>query len=129
MKHSKFLQSKLTVGLFFFIAVIGLTSMQTATTTNPVGVWEYEVEIGESTLEGEITITKTDGELAISIATSTYGTLELEDIVLSGNDLTANVEIESNTIDFEFKFDGDSMSGTVTTPDGELEITAERRKE
>lgn len=129
MKHSKLLKSKLILGLFFCIATIGLTSMQSPSVLNPVGIWDYEVPTDQGTLEGEMTITKNDANYTISIETTSYGTLELEEIKISGNDLTANVALEGATIDFEFEFDGDSMKGTITTPDGELEITAKRRKE
>ncbi len=129
MKHSKLLKSKLTLGLLFFIATIGLTSMQSSPVLDPVGIWDYEVPTEQGTLEGEMTITKNDGKYDISIETTSYGTLELQEIKISGNDLTANVDLEGATIDFEFEFDGDSMKGTITTPDGELEMTAKRRKE
>jgi len=129
MKHSKLLKSNFSLGLIFFIATILLTSMQTATVLNPVGIWDYEVPTEQGTLEGEMTITKDDGKYDISIETTAYGTLELAEIKISGNDLTANVELEGATIEFEFEFDGDSMEGTVSTPDGKLEITAKRRKE
>ena len=129
MKHSKFLKSKLMLGLLFFVATIGLTSMQSPSVLNPAGIWDYEVPTDQGTMEGEMTITKNDAKYDISIETTNYGTLELEDIKISGDDLTANVALEGATIDFEFEFDGDSMKGTITTPDGELEITAKRRKE
>jgi len=129
MKHSTFLKSKLIPGLIFFIAIIGLTSMQSSSVLDPVGIWDYEVPTDQGTLEGEMTITKNDATYDISIETTSYGTLELEEIKISGNDLSASVSLEGATIDFEFEFDGDAMKGTVTTPDGELEITAKRRKE
>lgn len=128
MKQSKVFKSKFALGILFFIATITLTAMQTPSLANHAGIWDYEVPTDQGTLEGEMTITKDEGKYEISIETTNYGTLELEEIKITGNDLTANVNIEDSTIEFDFEFDGDAMEGTIATPDGELEITAKRRK-
>ncbi len=96
---------------------------------DPVGIWDYEVETDEGTMTGAMTISKDEEQkLEVSVETDQFGTLELDDIELEGAVLTANVELEGDVIGFEFEFDEDSMEGIVTTPDGDLDITAERRK-
>ena len=42
--------------------------------------------------------------------------------------MTGNVEIEGESIEFEMKFDGESMEGIVYAGDDELVIKAERQK-
>ena len=129
MKSLNFSKNTLVLSALLIMITIGLTSMKPITDYDPVGLWDYEVETNDGTLTGEITIEKDDGEFAISVETTQYGTLELENITLEKNEMTADVEIEGATIDFSFNFDGDSMEGEVTTPDGDLDITAERRTE
>ena len=128
MKKVSFLKNKFTIGILMLMLTVGLTAMKPVSIANLAGTWDYEVPTDQGTLEGEMTITKNEAKFDISIETTSYGTLELEDIKVTGNDLTANVELEGATIEFEFEFDGDSMEGTIGTPDGELEITAKRRK-
>lgn len=129
MNQSKFLKSKAVLGVFFFMLTIGLTSMQSITKIDPSGIWDYEVEAGEGTMTGEMTIKKSDDTYTVSIETTQFGTLELENIELKGNDLKANIDMQGAVIDFEFEFDNDTMKGTVTTPDGDMDITAKKRKE
>ena len=128
MKQSKILKSKLVLGVLFFIATIGLTSMQSTDLRDIAGTWDYEVEAADGTMTGEMTIEKSDDTYTIKIETTQFGTLELEEIEFNDNELTANIEMEGAVIDFEFEFDGDTMEGTVGTPDGDLEMTATKRK-
>lgn len=128
MKQTNFLKSKLVIGVMLIMVTIGLTSMKTATDYDPSGTWDYEVEMAEGTMSDEITISKDDDKYEVSIETTQFGTLELDNIELSGNDLSADIDMQGATIEFKFEFDGDSMKGTVSTPDGELEMTAKRRK-
>jgi len=127
MKKLNSLKQKLTIGFLFIMITVGLTSMKPATIYDPSGIWDYEVEMGEGSMTGEIKITKDDDDYQVSVETEQYGTLELENIELKEANLTANIDMQGATIDFKFEFDKNSMSGTVTTPDGDLDITAKRR--
>ena len=93
---------------------------------DPSGSWTYEVSMPEGTLTGDMEIKKVEDEYEVSIETDQFGTLELEDVTLEENIMEGNVEIDGAIIDFEFEFDGDSMEGTVMTPDGNIDMTAER---
>lgn len=128
MKQSNSLKNKLAIGILLIMVTVGLTSMKPATIYDPSGIWDYEVEMGEATMTGEITITKEGDDFQVSVETEQYGTLELEDIELKGNDLSANIDMQGATIEFKFEFDKNSMTGTVSTPDGDLDITAKRRE-
>ena len=127
MKQSNSLKKKFTIGILLMMLTVGITSMAPATIYDPSGVWDYEVEMGEGTMTGEIKITKDEDDYQVSVETEQYGTLELESVELKGNDLTANIDMQGATIEFKFEFDKNSMSGTVSTPDGNLDITAKRR--
>lgn len=100
---------------------------------DPSGVWDYTVPSDEGDLTGEMTISKEDDEWQITIESDVYGTLELEEVSLVENEdkevfMDGNVEVEGDVINFEFEFDGDSLEGIVGTPDGDMEMTAERQK-
>ena len=96
---------------------------------DPTGVWNYEVEMPEGTLTGEMTITKTDKGYEVVIKSDVYGTLELEDVTFKEMVLTGVTEVDGGDVDFEFQFDGDVIEGIIGTDDGELSMTAKRKKD
>lgn len=96
---------------------------------DPTGTWAYTVPSPEGDLTGDMIISRAeDGTLEVTIKSSVYGTIELEDIVFEEMILEGNADINGDSIEFEFKFDGDDIEGAVYTPDGTLEMTAERKK-
>jgi len=42
--------------------------------------------------------------------------------------MDGNVDVEGDLIDFYFEFEGESHEAIVTTPDGDMDLTAERQK-
>lgn len=128
MKQSKLLKSKFVLGVVFFMLTIGLTSMQSIEVEDIAGIWDYEVEAADGTMTGIMTIKKSDDTYTVQIETTQFGTLELSNITLKGKELTANIDMQGALVEFEFKFDGDTMNGTVSTPDGDLDIVAKKRK-
>lgn len=94
---------------------------------DPSGTWNYEVETPEGTLTGEMTIKKADDQFEVVIESDVYGTLELEDITFEKMVMEASIEIEGDQIEFEWKFDGDSMEGAAYSGEDELAMTAERK--
>lgn len=96
---------------------------------DPTGTWAYTVPSPEGDLTGDMIISRAeDGTLEVTIKSSVYGTIELEDIVFEEMILEGSADINGDSIEFEFKFDGDDIEGAVYTPDGTLEMTAERKK-
>ena len=129
MKQTNFLKNKLVLGLMLIMVTIGLTSMKEATAYDPTGIWNYEVETPDGNMNDILTISKEEEAYNVSVSTSQYGTLELGNITLKENTMTADVDMQGAIIDFEFVFDGDTMEGEVTTPDADLIMTAKRKKE
>ncbi len=95
---------------------------------DPSGTWNYEIETPDGAISGDMTIAKTDGEYEIAVETDDFGTLELEDVELKDNEMTASVDVQGVTAEFEIEFDGDEMSGIVLYGGEELPIVAEREK-
>ena len=43
--------------------------------------------------------------------------------------MSADIDMQGTFVGFKFEFDGDSMEGSIAAPDGDMSITAKRRKE
>lgn len=127
MKHTKFLKSKFIIGIMLIMVTVGLTSMKPASAIDPSGIWDYEVETPQGNMTGEMTIKKSDGNFIVSIETEQFGTLELANITLEENEMTADIDMQGATVEFSFEFDGDAMKGSIATPDGDMDITAKKR--
>ncbi len=127
MKHTKFLKSKFIIGIMLIMVTVGLTSMKPASAIDPSGIWDYEVETPQGNMTGEMTIKKSDGSFTVSIETEQFGTLELANITLEENEMTADIDMQGATVEFSFEFDGDAMKGSIATPDGDMDITAKKR--
>lgn len=127
MKHTKFLKSKFIIGIMLIMVTVGLTSMKPASAIDPSGIWDYEVETPQGNMTGEMTIKKSDGNFTVSIETEQFGTLELANITLEENEMTADIDMQGATVEFSFEFDGDAMKGSIATPDGDMDITAKKR--
>jgi hypothetical protein len=132
MKNLKSIKTYLVLSLL----IISISAFDMKTTDSsaydPSGVWDYSVPTEEGDITGEMTIAMEDDEWQITIETVMYGTLELENVILEETKeeilMDGNVDVEGNDITFDFEFDGDSVEGIVGTPDGDMDLTAERQK-
>ena len=105
------------------------SSIQNLSQYSPVGTWNYEAETAEGTLKDVMTIAlNAEGVYEVTIKSQVYGTLELDDVEFEKMVMTGNVEIEGESIEFEMKFDCESMEGIVYAGEDELVIKAERQK-
>lgn len=132
MKNPYFFRRSQLLSLLI-IAVLGfsanaLYAQQEVTPVDPVGTWIYSVETPEGALSGEMSIEKVDGVLEVTIESDVYGRMELEDIDYEKNILVATAEVNGDTVEFEWEFEGDYIKGYVYTPDGEIPMEAERKK-
>lgn len=108
----------------FYLSVSPVNDQQ----YSPVGTWDYEAQTPDGNLKDVMTITlNAEGVYEVTIKSQVYGTLELDDVSFEKMVMTGTVEIEGTSIDFEMKFEGDSMEGFIYTGEDELNITAERR--
>lgn len=129
MKTIQFFKRSMTFSMLaFLLTVLSVNQAKAQKAYDPVGTWEYEVSMPDGDLTGEMVISRAeDGILEVTIQSSVYGTIELEDVVFDDMILEGNTEIDGGNIEFEFKFDGDDCEGAVYTPDGTLEMTAQRK--
>ncbi|MCE7991032.1 MAG: hypothetical protein HEP71_03595 [Roseivirga sp.] len=109
-------------------AMVTFMAMDKAPAYDPTGTWNYEIETPDGAISGDMSIAKTDGEFEVSVETDDFGTLELEDVEVKDNEMTASVDVQGVTAEFEVEFDGDEMSGIILYGGEELPIVAEREK-
>lgn len=114
--------------LMLMSTMMVFTAMDKAPAYDPVGIWVYEVETPDGTSTGDMTITKEEDGFGVVIETDQFGTLELEEVELDGNEMTGSVDLQGTPAEFEFEFDGDTMTGIVLFDGQELPIEAERGK-
>ncbi len=125
-QYSSFKQ-KVLVGLFLIFTTISLTSMAPFEAYDPSGVWNYEIETGESVLTGVITIKKVKDSFEVNIESDVYGNLSLESVKLKKQILTGNIKVQGIPTDFEMEFDNDKMSGAVYYDGMKLPLSAKRK--
>ena len=124
-----FKKSMLLSTLAFVFTILSSNQSMAQAAYDPTGTWTYAVSTPEGDLTGEMMISKNeDGTLAVLIKSSVYGDIQLEDITFKEMVLEGAADINGDSIEFEFKFDGDDIEGAVYTPDGTLEMSAERKK-
>lgn len=124
-----FKKSMLLSAMALAFTIISINQSMAQQAYDPTGTWSYTVPSPEGDLTGDMIISRAeDGTLEVTIKSSVYGTIELEDIVFEEMVLEGNADINGDSIEFEFKFDGDDLEGAVYTPDGTMEMTAERKK-
>lgn len=125
----KVLNLKNSVAFLMVLATMfAFTAMDKAPAYDPTGTWNYEIETPDGAISGDMTITKTDGEFEVKVETDDFGTLELEDVEVKEKEMTASVDVQGVTAEFEVEFDGDEMSGIILYGGEELPIVAEREK-
>ncbi len=112
----------------FALLAMTLFLVAAAPVMDPVGVWDYEVESPDGNVTGEMTITKTDGEYEVVIESDMYGKMELEDVAMEKDVMSATYELDGLPLEFEFSFDGDEMEGVVYANGDELPLTATKQK-
>lgn len=120
------------MSLWALTLVLALFSVNQATaqTANydPSGTWLYEVDIPDAKLTGELTISKSDKGYGAVIKSDVYGTIELGEVTFENMVLKGSSQVDGGKVEFEWKFDGDQLKGSVYTLDGTLSMTAKKKK-
>lgn len=130
MKTTQLIKKSMLLWTMALLLSMFSLNQATAQTANydPSGTWLYEVEMPDTKLTGELTITKTKEGYEVVIKSNVYGTLELEDITFEKMILKGSSDVEGGAVGFEWKFEGDQLKGTVDTEEGVLSMTAKKKK-
>lgn len=112
-------------GLLYFAGIMWLNAAE-----NPIGEWEVNVKSPGGERPGKIIFEKkADGSLGGKWS-SPRGDSDLENVKLEGSKLTFTRHMSRGGQEFDLNFDGkiegDKISGTFATPQGDLELTGGR---
>lgn len=94
-----------------------------------VGTWNYEApDAPEGFTTGSMVITEKDGVLSAVLKLADGEEMEFGTVEYSEGKLLMTLLVDYNTVSISCEVKGTSMTGTVSTPDGDLPITATKEK-
>jgi hypothetical protein len=99
----------------------------TALAANVTGKWKMTANAPDgNTHNVELVVKEEAGKLTGSLETE-RGSMPLQEVVLNNDELTFKLVLDMGAIPFKLKVDGDTMKGTLTSPDGATgTVTAKR---
>lgn len=114
---------KLTLLLTLFVTLQSMTSLK-----GLEGTWEYEAPTAAYEYsKGEIIIKKVKDNYELLIS-ATYDDIKASKVEVKGNTITFDFDVEGMSLRGVLKMEGDTMKGSVDSPEGEIELTCKRKK-
>ncbi len=119
--------------LFLTLIVLGFVfqNQLLASETNKeiVGTWNYEApDAPEGFTTGSMVITEKDGVLSAVLKLADGEEIEFSTVEYSEGILLMTLLVDYNTVSISCEVKGTTMTGTVSTPEGDLPITATKEK-
>lgn len=119
--------------LLIFTLLFGWVAIQSVTAKTEkkdlLGKWKYEVASAPYGYEtGTLVFTEKEGELAGEVQFNDGTKVQMTKLTFEEGVLKSGLYIEYDYIGIEAKVDGKKMTGTVDTPDGKIELKAEKTK-
>jgi len=94
-----------------------------------VGDWKYQAPTAPYGFEkGTFTFSEKDGKLVGALILTDGSKMDLEGVKLEKDVLTFSLYVEGGYVMANFKIDGDSLSGAVSSPQGDISVTAQKEK-
>lgn len=123
MKKSSLFRISLVVPVLLLLSYFSFA----ADFSKVLGSWKLSVpqappEYASSTL----VVTESEGALKVKLIFGESYTLEGSDVSFDGETLKFSAGVEGNQIPISGKIAGNSITGVVTSPDGEIGLTAEK---
>lgn len=122
------------VGIFFFLCSTlsshAMNSFPSSFVANDlVGEWNYTVPNAPYEYsKGVMIISKVEEAFAVTIQVN-GSTLQGEEVVVNGNEISFKVSIEGAPIDVTLSAEGDKIFGQSVSPEGTLEIEGSKAAE
>ncbi|PIF05649.1 MAG: hypothetical protein CSA36_05595 [Draconibacterium sp.] len=116
--------------ILFVVVLASTTYVLSAKTGNKeiTGQWKYEVSNAPYGYEkGTIEISEKDGGLVGKVIFTDGSAVELKNITYVKKNLSCGVYVEGMYITAKAKVEGKNMKGTVDTPNGKMEIKAQKQ--
>ncbi|MEQ6120156.1 hypothetical protein [Reichenbachiella sp. MALMAid0571] len=113
--------------VFALVAFVMVSSVLMAG-VSPVGTWDYKVlEAPYEYQKGELIVEKADSKYNVKF--NINGTeKKAQNVKFSGSDLTFSTYVENEYITFKIKVSEKEMKGTLTYSEGNMAITALKKK-
>ena len=92
-----------------------------------VGEWHYTFEMEGTEYAAYMTINKADDGYTGSL-TSDIGSVNLDDLVIKEDKLTANFDIQGYVLDLKGTFDGEAFHGSTSIDGNEFPMEAVRKQ-
>ena len=113
----------------FAIAVTTVTAGKASNNQDVVGNWKYEVPSAPVGYDkGTLAISEKEGKLVGEVKFADGYKIDLKDVAYDEGILKCGLYIDYQYISVKTKIEGNKMTGTVNTPDGEMKISAEKEK-
>jgi hypothetical protein len=121
---------KLMILTFLFAVVIGsANAVVSPASKDVVGNWKYEVPSAPYGYDkGTLVITEKEGKLAGEVKFADGYKITMKDVTYEEGVLKCGLYVDYEYVSVKAKIEGNKMTGTVNSPDGEMKITAEKEK-
>lgn len=117
---------------FFLIAMIALVwtgcATTKVTTPNYIGRWNYDLDTPQGRYAGWIVIDQ-EGKDVTGTMNSEMGSVDLRDLKIEDNFMTANFYIMDMDMDLSGEFDGDVLNAKIIVQGYEMPFKATKVKE
>lgn len=121
---------KFMILTFLFTIVLGSVNAGVSQgNSDVVGNWKYEVPSAPVGYDkGTLAISEKEGKLVGEVIFADGYKIDLKDVAYGEGILKCGLYIDYQYISVKTKIEGNKMTGTVNTPDGEMKISAEKEK-
>lgn len=121
---------KLMILALLFAILFTSTKANTASNNSDViGNWKYEVPTAPVGYEkGTLVIAEKEGKLAGEVKFVDGYKIELKEVTYEDGVLICGLYVDYEYVSVKAKIEGNKMTGTVNTSEGDMKITAEKEK-
>ncbi len=108
--------------------VFTVSALMAASTEKKLeGTWKYQaLDAPYEYSEGQLVFTKKDGKLG-GIAKVNYGSMELEDLKITGEKVSFTVYVEGEYVEINLTLKGDKLTGQASYSEGALDVSATKQ--
>ncbi len=117
--------------MFFLVAFCVTLTVNHAPASekeNLMGIWKYKAPTAPYDFsEGELIFGKTEGQTTLTVKFMNGAEIRAKDVKFEKENISFGVEIESNVVTFSGKLVDGRITGKVDSPEGIIELTAEKK--
>ena len=115
--------------LVAFCATLAINHATASEKENLTGTWKYKAPTAPYEFsEGELIFGETDGQTTLTLKFMNGAEIKAQNVKVEKEDVSFGLEIESATVTFTGKLVEGKITGKVDSPDGSIELTAEKKQ-